>query len=98
MKSNRRIVPALLMAIAASALAGCAGDSARVNALGPAIGSVWPAIRDDADLGIRARGNPAAAAALGVSVEGPGVSESRRNRLQQFDAAVAAFNREGVAP
>jgi hypothetical protein len=67
---------------------GCAGDTARVRALGPAMAQSWPAVNEDAQLGVRARENPAAAAALNVEAVDPVVADMRRERLKQFGIAV----------
>lgn len=78
------LLPALLT------LAGCA-DSARVHAVSPAITASWPSVQEDANLGIQARSNAAAAAALNVPLISAGVAASRAERVRQFDAAVAAL-------
>ena len=86
---------ALMVAVACGALcAGCAGNALRTNALGPAVAGQWPTVKEDADLGARARGTPVAAAALGVAAESGAVYQQRLGLHQEFDRAVRTL----VAP
>lgn len=64
-------------------LSGCAGDSARINALAPAITQAWPSVKEDALLGIASRN------------ESEGVKAQRRGRVTEFDNALTTFNRGG---
>jgi len=77
---------------------GCAGDAARNNVLGPTMAQTWPGVKEDAELGLRARTNGAAARALGVAPVSEGVAASRRERLRQFDEAVTTYTRQGANP
>lgn len=82
---------AMLLLIPAAMLAGCAGQAARTNALAPSIVSHWDGplgVKAEAELGIRARGNPTAAAALGVPHESAGVLQQRRDFLAEWDRNV----------
>lgn len=94
-KNAGRVSPALarklpLWAILALAPAliqmpGCsgtgAGQAAREGLLAPAVVAAWPSVRADADRGILAE--------LEAGEIGPGVAEEKRERVRQFDAAVA---------
>lgn len=87
----------LIVAAAAVAAGGCAGDAARVNALGPAMAEAWPLVRESAELGVRARTNPVAAAALGVhhwDAEPEGPADQRRQTIEKFEEAVNTFRRQ----
>jgi hypothetical protein len=86
-----RPILVVLAAVALSLIGGCAGDSARVRAVGPAMAAAWPSVKADAELGARARGNSPAAAAMGVELEAPGVAELRLERVRQFDDAVGVL-------
>lgn len=77
---------------------GCAGDAARNNVLGPTMAQTWPGVKEDAELGVKARTNPAAAAALNVAPISEGVAASHRERLNRFDEAVTTFTRQGGNP
>lgn len=72
----------LILALLMISCPGCAGDSARVNVLGPAITHAWPSVRADAELGIAGRN------------ESDGVKAQRLSRVHEFDAALAEFNRQ----
>lgn len=84
----------IAVALALASVTGCAGSSARNNVLGPAMAATWPGVSEDAMLGVSARENPAAAAALGITAVSPGVADSRRERIRQFDAAVNTFTHQ----
>ena len=75
---------------------GCAGDAARNNVLGPTMAQTWPGVKEDAELGLRARTNAAAARALGVTPISEGVAASLRERLNKFDEAVMTYARQGA--
>jgi hypothetical protein len=88
----------LLIVLPLILLTGCAGDAARVSALGPAMELAWPGVQEDALLGIRARTNAKAAAALNVEKESDGVADSRRGRVNAMANAVRALNGDsGIA-
>jgi hypothetical protein len=53
--------------------------------------ATWPGVKEDAELGLAARQNAQASQALGVQAISPGVAASRRERIDQFDAAVRTF-------
>lgn len=87
--------------LAAAMLAGCAGQAARTNALAPSIVSHWDGplgVKAEAELGIRARGNPTAAAALGVPHESAGVLQQRRDFLAEWDRNVHLLTKPADAP
>ncbi len=48
----------------------------------------WPTVKEDADLGARARTVPAAAAALGVPVESGAVKQQRDDFHAEFERAL----------
>lgn len=82
---------AMILLIPIAMIAGCAGQAARTNALAPSVVSHWDGplgVKAEAELGIRARGNAAAAAALGVPFESEGVLKQRRDFLAEWDRNV----------
>lgn len=88
---SKRLRAMIAGAVGVSSLAGfggCAANAAREHLLAPAVAAAWPAIRDDAELGAKARANPDAAKALGVDLVDPGVVESAIVAQDKFGEAV----------
>lgn len=76
------------LAVSLLCLGGCAGDAARVNALAPLVANTWPHVMEEAQLGIAARSNAAAARALGLAPESGEVGLQRQVFVQEFDRAL----------
>lgn len=88
---NRRFLSVFVLAFSGVALAGCAGEAARTNVLGPTMLATWPGVKEDAELGLAARQNAQCVQALNLQAISPGVAASRQERINQFDAAVQTF-------
>lgn len=89
----------VVLALMFCGIGGCAGDSARVHSLGPAMANLWPHILIDADIGIRAQENAAASAALGLGEPiGPGPAASKRESLAQMSDMLNTFNKRNADP
>lgn len=71
----------LALAVGSILMVGCAGQTARQKVLGPAVVAIWPDVKTDAQVGINAQEADGSI--------GPGVAQSKRERLRLFDEAVA---------
>ena len=73
----------VLLLCCSAVLCGCAGSTARTAALRP-LAANWPAVLEDAELGVRARGDAMAAQVLGVPHESAAVLKQRRDFLAEY--------------
>lgn len=87
------VCAALVAAVSALGM-GCAGESARSGVLAPAMIAAWPEIEADARLGVLARQDEGFMAAQGGTRIGPGVAESRVERINQFGRAIEALKHD----
>jgi hypothetical protein len=82
-------LPVVLLLCCSVVLAGCAGSSARTAALKP-LAEQWPAVEEEALLGIRARAHPMCAQILGAPHESAGVAELRASAVVEYGRMLRA--------
>lgn len=100
-RSSRLLFAAAGLALAALlpvGAGGCAGDSARVHVLGPAMAKAWPGVkaRAENEIALHERAalpeNADAAAKLGIEPYSTAAADMARDTVKEFDSSVTQFN------